>query len=192
VKGGAKERPIVLVGPRGAGKTTVGRLLAKRLGVLFFDTDEILAVFAGAPAHVVLEERGEVAFRILETKALRAALRTRGVVATGGGVVLRRVNRDLLKRALVIHLHAPASILAARLRRSGLRRRPSLTGRRPDLEIPALLRLRNPLYRAVATLSHSTARALPRKTVSTLLAALRPHLSPPRRLPRNRSRPRRR
>jgi shikimate kinase len=166
-----KGRPIVLVGPRGSGKTTVGRLLAKRLRVPFLDTDELVASLAGAPAAEVLRDRGEVFFRILETKALRAALRTRpSVIATGGGIVLRRANRDLLRRArLVVHLHAPARVLAARLRRSGIGSRPSLTGRRPDLEVAAVLRARGPFYKGVSHLSLDTSRARPTATRDAIL-----------------------
>lgn len=96
-------RAIVLVGPMGAGKTTLGKKLAKKLGVKFADTDRLIGARHGSITKI-FEKHGEEHFRKLETKALEKALREFDVVATGGGVILATENRELLKGHRVIFL----------------------------------------------------------------------------------------
>jgi shikimate kinase len=96
-------RAIVLVGPMGAGKTTLGKKLAKKLGVRFADTDRLIGAKHGSITRI-FEKHGEDHFRNLETKALERALTEFDVVATGGGVVLRQENRELLSPHRVIFL----------------------------------------------------------------------------------------
>jgi shikimate kinase len=96
-------RAIVLVGPMGAGKTTLGKKLAKRLGVKFADTDRLIGAKHGSITRI-FQKHGEDHFRKLETKALERALAEFDIVATGGGVVLREENRELLKSHRVIFL----------------------------------------------------------------------------------------
>lgn len=92
--------PIVLVGFMGGGKTTVGRILARRLGRRFVDLDELVALASGSPVAELIARRGEESFRRAESRALARAMTTRNtVIATGGGAVLRARNRDLLRRA---------------------------------------------------------------------------------------------
>lgn len=86
---------VVLVGPMGSGKTTFGKKLAKELQVDFIDTDKRISASYGAIA-ALFEKIGEPAFRELETSELRTALGQGGVVATGGGVVLSKTNREML------------------------------------------------------------------------------------------------
>lgn len=151
-------RPLALVGLRGAGKSTVGRALAERLGRPFVDLDDALAEAfgeAGEGAGGVLRRVGEPRFRELERESLLAALaRTDApVVATGGGVVERADNRaDLASRCRCLWLRAAPEVLAARLAQDGTDR-PSLTELEPLAEVQALAARRAPLYAEVAELT---------------------------------------
>ena len=151
---------LFLVGPRGCGKTTVGRALADRLGARFADTDELVATVAGALAGDLLRTKGEGALRAAESAVLARLCEVfEGVVATGGGIVLSEKNRERLRSSgFVVYLRADAETLAARIRAQGKGRRPSLTGAAPDEEVPAVLAAREPLYRAVAHLEVDAAR----------------------------------
>ncbi len=118
---------LVLVGPRGAGKTTVGRLVAKRLGRPFVDTDDEIARRFGRPAGTVLAERGEPEFRAAEAAAARAALSRRGaVVALGGGALEDSSTRSLAARAFVVRLVASPEEAARRIAKDAALR-PRLT-----------------------------------------------------------------
>ena len=140
---------IVLIGMRGAGKTTLGRALAERLARPFVDVDELIGELAGRPADEVLARDGEPAFRALEERALRlAAERAGAVVATGGGSVLHAdAFASLARGARVAWLDATPDVLLAR---ASAHPRPPLTNLPPLEEIRALLARRAPLYRAAA------------------------------------------
>ena len=106
--------PIVLIGPMGAGKTTLGRKLAKLLDRKFIDTDRLVSASHG-PITKIFETQGEERFRALETKALKKALMTPGVIATGGGVVVTAENRDLLTGIPTIFLDTNSDWVLARI-----------------------------------------------------------------------------
>lgn len=115
-----RTRRILLVGMMGAGKTTVGRLLAERLGRHYVDSDEEVEAATGRTVRELFEEGGERAFRPLESEALAAAVRgdTAVVVGVAGGAVLDPANRDLLKRSgTVVWLRATPETLARRILR---------------------------------------------------------------------------
>ncbi len=144
---------LTLVGYRASGKSTVGRLAAARLGWPFIDADTAVEEDLGQPIRAFFAAQGEPAFRAAESTTLQRLLAGNAclVLATGGGAVLSEANRALLaaRGGLVAYLHAPAEVLQARLRHNA-GGRPSLTGGTVSDEVPAILAVRDPLYRAVA------------------------------------------
>lgn len=161
----------VVVGPPGAGKSTVGRLLAERLGVTFRDTDEDVVRSAGRPIADIFANDGEPAFRALEEEAVAAALAEHdGVLALGGGSVLSERTRKLLAEHRVVFLSVG---LAEGARRVGLSTaRPLLAGVNPRATFRALLEQRLPVYREVATVEIDTDDAGPDEVVERVVAAL--------------------
>lgn len=115
-------RSIVLVGPMGAGKTTLGKRLAKKLGVSFADTDRLIGAKHGSITRI-FEKHGEDRFRELETAALERALQEFEIVATGGGVVLREENRELIRHHRVIFLDTDSQSVLGKI---NLEKRPLL------------------------------------------------------------------
>jgi shikimate kinase len=161
---------VVLVGAPGAGKTTVGRLLADRLGVGFRDTDEDVELIAGMPVSDIFIESGEPAFREFERQAVRRALTEHdGVLALGGGAVLDAGTRALLRDHPVVHLTVSSPAAAKRV---GLARdRPLLVGA-PRAQLAALLKARTPLYEEVARAVVGTEDRTPEDVADAVLAAL--------------------
>jgi shikimate kinase len=144
---------LTLVGYRACGKTTVGRLLAKRLDWPFIDADSALEQRLGCGIATVFATRGEAAFRDEETRMLAEILGKPGgfILATGGGCILRAENRGIIreKGGTVVYLAASAALLQKRLRHDD-GKRPSLTGAPVADEVERLLALREPFYREVA------------------------------------------
>jgi shikimate kinase len=147
---------IALIGARGSGKSSVARLLAQRLQWEAIDADAVLERRAGKSIKAIFADEGEAGFRDRETTVLGELCGLRNhVLATGGGVVLRSENRDLLRRAWVVWLTADVETLSRRLHADDTtaERRPSLTtgvlAGAPE-EIAAVLRAREPLYRNCA------------------------------------------
>jgi len=114
---------IILTGFMGAGKTTVGRILARNCGFDFLDLDEMIVVSQEKPIKEIFAEEGEEAFRNYETETLRSLENTsRTVIATGGGIILRPENRQLLKKmGTVIYLRANFETLVRRVSKSDKR-----------------------------------------------------------------------
>ncbi|WP_397474438.1 shikimate kinase [Pusillimonas sp.] len=152
----ANERPIFLVGMMGAGKTTIGRHLAKALKREFVDLDLALEARCGVPVAVIFEIEGEDGFRRRETQLLDHYSQRKGIVlATGGGAVLAAKNRSMLKeRGLVVYLRATSDELYQRVARD--RQRPLLQTDDPRARVAELLAQREPLYEEVATLAFDT------------------------------------
>jgi shikimate kinase len=141
---------ICLIGLMGAGKTTVGRQLARRLDMEFIDLDLEIEERTGARIPLIFEMEGECGFRERETRVLAELIdRDKLVLATGGGVVLRTENRELLRKySVVVYLNALPAVLYERTRRSN--HRPLLNVPNPLEKLQALHAQRDPLYREVA------------------------------------------
>ena len=166
-------RPIVLVGFMGAGKSTVGRLLARRLGVPFADSDDVIEQRAGRPPRDIFATQGEGAFRALEREVVRDLVAPSGqagpgVVALGGGAVQDASTREVLGGALVVYLEVSFARVLDRVGRDP--RRPVLA--RPDL--PEVFDTRQEAYRAVADVTVATDALAPAQVAERVLAALRP------------------
>lgn len=137
--------PIVLVGPMGVGKTTIGKKLARSLGIPFIDTDAKIVDEYG-PITEIFQNSGEERFRQIEAQALVHAIGQRAVVATGGGVVIRPENRDLLAEHIVVYLSTDGRHMANRLTQG---KRPLLKNGMQDWR--RIYEERKPLYESVAT-----------------------------------------
>ena len=141
---------LILIGMMGAGKTTVGRELARRLNLRFADCDHELIARTGVSVPIIFEFEGEAGFRQRESRLLAELLDESDIViATGGGIVLDPANRALLsERGTVIYLNVPPHVLWERTRRD--RNRPLLQVENPRERIEELHHQRDPLYREVA------------------------------------------
>ena len=141
---------LFLVGMPGSGKSTLGRLLARRLDKPFFDADVELERRLGVAIPVIFELEGEAGFREREEAILgEFVVHTHTVLATGGGVIVRPANRGLLKQnGTVLYLHATPETLWERTRRS--KHRPLLQSHDPFGRLKELYMERDPLYRETA------------------------------------------
>ncbi len=136
---------LYLVAMPGAGKTTVGRLLAQKLGYGFIDTDAVIVKAAGRSINEIFAEEKEAGFRQLESQVLaQVCAIQRLVVATGGGIVLRRENWSYLHHGLVVWLDVALEILYDRLAED--KTRPLLQQGDPQTKLRSLLEQRQPLY----------------------------------------------
>jgi len=158
----------------GAGKTTVGRQLAKHLGKGFHDCDHEIEIRTGVRVSVIFEIEGEPGFRKREAEELRRLTALENVVlATGGGAVLDPDNRALLRaRGFVIYLHAQPGDLWQRTRHD--KSRPLLQAADPRARVEELYRVRDSLYREVADLVVDTGRQSVNVLVNQLLDQLGP------------------
>ncbi len=151
---------IYFIGYRCTGKTSVGRLLARRLAWSFVDTDDLVTARAGRPIAEIVARQGWPAFRDLERRVIReVAAAGRQVVATGGGAPCDRENRRLMvHRGLVVWLRAAPQVIAQRLADDvrSAHQRPALDGGDAVSEIDRLLAQREPLYREAAHIAVDT------------------------------------
>jgi shikimate kinase len=163
---------IFLIGLRGSGKTTVGRILAERLALPFRDADVELEARVGRSIRDIFAVDGEMAFRDLEEQNLIELIAAGpAVIATGGGAVLREANRDRTKAAgKIVWLTTDAEILWNRMQND-----PTTVERRPNLtvgglaEMQELLRLREDLYRSIADITIDTTDRSPEMIAADIL-----------------------
>lgn len=145
---------VVLVGPPGAGKSSIGRLLASKLGVPFADTDDLVARAAGKPVGDIFVEDGEQVFRELERGAVARGLDAvgpdGGVLALGSGAVLDLEVRQMISRRRVVYLEAGFATVA---RRSGMDRPRVVIPGNPRGQLRAMLEERRPIYADLASLT---------------------------------------
>lgn len=167
------KKNIFLIGPRACGKTSVGRLLADRLGVGFVDTDHAFVESVGMEIAQYVEKHGWDGFRDKETEVLElVAGRSAGVIGCGGGIVLREANRKILKGGVTFYLQTAPEELARRLMRDpNEAQRPSLTGKPIVDEVREILAERAPLYEGCADAILS--EASPEKVVDDAVAELK-------------------
>ena len=163
---------LILVGPMGAGKTSIGRRLAERLGLAFVDADVALETTTGATVNLIFELEGEAGFRERERQLLADLCAQRGLlIATGGGAVLDSSTRRVLAASgFVVYLRTGVERQLERLKRD--RTRPLL--RAPDRRerLQAMAAQRGPLYEEIADLTFDSDRASVGAACETLLADL--------------------
>ena len=162
----------ILIGPPGAGKSTVGPLLAERLAVSFLDTDASIEAAAGKPVSEIFIEDGERAFRELERQVVADALAGHdGVLSVGGGAVLDTGTRQLLAGRSVVYLETG---FAAAAKRVGLNQpRPLLAGN-PRARLKQLLDQRLPIYQGLARITVRTDDREPAEIAAEIAARLAP------------------
>jgi len=165
---------IFLVGPMGAGKSTIGRMLAKRLNLEFKDSDHEIENRTGADIPWIFDVEGEEGFRQREQKIIEELTNSSGMVlATGGGAILKPENREALRlRGSVIYLKLSVDQQAARTAKD--RNRPLLQTGNPRQILENIFKIRDPLYREVADLvvntDNKTAKAVTDQIVAELSA----------------------
>jgi shikimate kinase len=161
---------VILVGPPGSGKSTVGPLLAARLRTGFLDTDDEVEAIARKPVSDIFVEDGEQAFRAIEARAVRQALGYHGVVALGSGAVLDPQTRDLLAGRPVIYLETSFTEVAKRV---GLNRPRVPVPGNPRGMLRSMLEERLPLYQDVARVTVRTDDLSPEEIAGQIADAAR-------------------
>jgi shikimate kinase len=147
-----KSKHLILIGPMGAGKTTVGSILAHKLAMPFFDVDKELEKRTGASVNLIFEIEKEQGFRLRETQMLSDLLDLKpSVIATGGGIIVTDKNIQLLKdsKATIIYLRTSVKQHLNRLRKD--KQRPLLQSSNRKHKLIEMAKLRNPLYESIAT-----------------------------------------
>lgn len=143
---------VFLIGPRCAGKTTMGKALAQHMELDFVDVDDIIVQKAGRSIPEIVAQDGWEGFRKLESEALAEAIKPNTVVGTGGGIVMDPENRAKMRQAgTVVYLKATADTLAERMKKDENQgQRPSITGKDPADEILEVLKEREPHYEGMS------------------------------------------
>jgi shikimate kinase len=160
----------IMVGPPGAGKTTIGALVAGALGVPFRDADHDIETTAGKPIPEIFIDDGEEHFRVLEARALAAALDGfDGVLAVGGGAVLAEDNRALLRGRPVVYLTVQ---LGDAINRVGLGQGRPLLSLNPRATLRHLMEQRRPLYEEVAAFTVATDARTPHEITAEVVKCL--------------------
>ncbi|WP_424530740.1 shikimate kinase [Sphaerisporangium viridialbum] len=160
----------VLVGPPGSGKSTVGRLLAHRLGAAFRDTDTDVEAVAGKPVAEIFVDDGEERFRELEAAAVREALAEHdGVLALGGGAILNEATQELLAGHSVVYLQVG---LSDAVQRVGLAQARPLLVLNPRSQLKRLMEERRPVYERLASIVVATDGRAPEEIADEILKEL--------------------
>ena len=163
---------VALIGLPGSGKSTVGRQLAQRLQVSFFDSDHVIEEQLGCSIREYFEREGEERFRDVERQVIdELTQRADGVISTGGGAVLQQSNRSHLnERCKTVYLHCIPEEIFRRLRHD--QKRPLLQVANPLEKLQQLYAVRDPLYREAAHLVIGTGKPSVSSLVNTIVAQL--------------------
>ena len=162
---------IYLIGMMGCGKSTIGKILAKQLDYQFFDTDHLIEQVSRQSVTDIFAMAGEEEFRSIEAKVLaEISAYTRLVVATGGGIVLRRSNWSYLQQGIVVWIDVPADILWRRLATD--RSRPLLQTANPQANFEQLLESRRQRYAEADLQITVTANQEPQSVAADILAQI--------------------
>lgn len=161
-------KQVILVGFMGAGKTTIGKLLAKRKGMPYYDIDEEIVQDQKQTIAAIFAKSGEEAFRELETAKLQELLGKNGVISTGGGIVLNTDNRELLtSHPAVFYLQTSPTTFLERLKEDTSR---PLIQQKTMAEVKAIFEPRVPLYEGVASHIITTDEKSPEVIVEEIIA----------------------
>ena len=160
---------LFLVGPMGVGKTTIGRMLAKELGLSFVDCDHEIENRCGAAIAWIFDVEGEEGFRDRETHMLEELTgQDKILLATGGGAVLREQNRRfLMERGIVVHLDTSVDLLVKRTAKD--KKRPLLQNANPRQVLEKIKHDRDPLYEEVSDIRVFVGDSSSRKTANQIL-----------------------
>lgn len=160
---------IYLIGPMGAGKTTIGRLLAKNLGIIFVDSDKEIEKKTGVSIPMIFEYEGEPGFRKRESETLAELVRLEGIVmATGGGSILLPENREFLRQnGFVVYLHCTVDKQCERTHKDS--NRPLLNTDNPRQKLADLFAIREPIYRSIADYVVDTGQCSSRSAVRQIM-----------------------
>ncbi|TCT35138.1 shikimate kinase [Providencia alcalifaciens] len=141
-----------IIGPRGSGKTTIGKKLAEKTGYQFIDTDKLIFEHAGMSIADIVKQQGWDYFRQLESQILSSIEPQKAIVSTGGGIVLASENQQVMRdNGTVIYLRSTPETLAQRLAAEPqAEQRPSLTGKSLLEEIEEVMEQRDPIYLSTA------------------------------------------
>lgn len=154
-----KAQNIILIGPMGSGKTTVGKKIARLLKMDFYDVDQELEKITGVSINLIFDIEKEEGFRKREHSMLKQLMtKNNAIIATGGGVVVHEPNHSLLKdaKALIVYLKLEVKHQLQRLKND--KKRPLLQGRGRRERLLDMARKRNPLYEQLATYSFTGGR----------------------------------
>ncbi len=168
-----KSENIYLVGLMGAGKTTIGRQLARALSVPFYDSDKAIEERTGVDIPTIFEFEGEEGFRDREQKMIQQLVQMKGIVlATGGGAILREENRNVLKEnGFIVYLQCSVERILERTRRDT--QRPLLKTENPKARIETLFTQREPLYLSCADFKIDTGILQSKEVVEHILEEYR-------------------
>lgn len=171
-----KAQNIILIGPMGSGKSTIGNILAKKLGRDFLDSDHFIEDRTGVDIARIFDIEGENGFRDRESSALEDLLgQDNQVVATGGGSVLRKENQALLRsKGYIVFLDTTVNQQMQRLCRD--KKRPLLQTDNPRERLEALFKARRPIYLDLADLAVKTDQKQARRLASEIINQLPDHL----------------
>ena len=166
------QRNIILIGPMGSGKSTIGNIIAKRLHREFQDSDQYIEKRTGVDIARIFDIEGEQGFRDRESNALKELLSENNrVIATGGGSVLREENQKLLKQqGYIVFLDTSVKQQLQRLRRD--KKRPLLQTENPRQRLEALFEERHPIYLDLADLQVKTDKRMARRLAADIIKQL--------------------